>query len=92
MKRTATALALGVLIGMGIGPALAGAYSADPAGTTSTGTGDLRITPAETLPTTRSNSFPRPCEPITITSASSFSACSRIVCTVGPDTSHVSTV
>ena len=28
MKRTATAL--GVLIGMGIGPALAGAYSADP--------------------------------------------------------------
>ena len=30
MKRTATALALGVLIGMGIGPALAGAYSADP--------------------------------------------------------------
>ena len=30
MKRTATALALGVLIGMGIGPAFAGAYSADP--------------------------------------------------------------
>ena len=30
MKRTATALALGVLIGMGIGPALAGAYSTDP--------------------------------------------------------------
>ena len=30
MKRTATALALGVLIGMGIGPALAGAYSSDP--------------------------------------------------------------
>lgn len=55
-------------------------------GTTSTGTVDLRITPAETLPTTRSNSFPRPCEPTTITSASSFSACSRIVCTVGPCT------
>lgn len=31
MKRTAAALALGVVIGMGIGPALAGAYSADPA-------------------------------------------------------------
>ena len=31
MKRTAAALALGVIIGMGIGPALAGAYSADPA-------------------------------------------------------------
>lgn len=30
MKQTATALTLGVLIGMGIGPALAGAYSADP--------------------------------------------------------------
>jgi len=30
MKRTGTALALGVLIGMGIGPALAGAYSSDP--------------------------------------------------------------
>ena len=30
MKQTATALALGVLIGMGIGPALAGAYSTDP--------------------------------------------------------------
>ena len=30
MKRTATALALGVLIGMGIGPALAGAYRSDP--------------------------------------------------------------
>ncbi|MGB8331926.1 MAG: hypothetical protein WCE62_17500 [Polyangiales bacterium] len=31
MKRTAAALALGVILGMGIGPALAGAYSADPA-------------------------------------------------------------
>lgn len=31
MKQTAAALALGVIIGMGIGPALAGAYSADPA-------------------------------------------------------------
>ncbi len=31
MKRTAAALALGVIIGMGIGPALAGAYSSDPA-------------------------------------------------------------
>ena len=30
MKQTATALTLGVLIGMGIGPALAGAYSGDP--------------------------------------------------------------
>ena len=30
MKRTATALALGVLIGMGIGPALAAAYNSDP--------------------------------------------------------------
>ena len=32
MRQTSTAatLALGVLIGMGIGPALAGAYSADP--------------------------------------------------------------
>jgi hypothetical protein len=30
MKRTATALTLGVLIGMGIGPALAGAYNSDP--------------------------------------------------------------
>ena len=30
MKQTAAALALGVLIGMGIGPALAGAYSVDP--------------------------------------------------------------
>ena len=29
MKQTATALTLGVLIGMGIGPALAGAYSGD---------------------------------------------------------------
>jgi len=31
MKRTAATLALGVILGMGIGPALAGAYSADPA-------------------------------------------------------------
>ena len=31
MKRTVAALALGVVIGMGIGPALAGAYSPEPA-------------------------------------------------------------
>jgi hypothetical protein len=30
MKRIAGALALGIIIGMGIGPALAGAYSSDP--------------------------------------------------------------
>jgi hypothetical protein len=30
MKRTAAALVVGVIIGMGIGPALAGAYSSDP--------------------------------------------------------------
>jgi len=30
MKRTVAALALGVVIGMGIGPALAGAYSGEP--------------------------------------------------------------
>ena len=30
MKRTAATLALGLIIGMGIGPALAGAYSTDP--------------------------------------------------------------
>ena len=30
MKRTAAALALGLIIGMSIGPALAGAYSTDP--------------------------------------------------------------
>lgn len=30
MKRTVAALALGVVIGMGIGPALAGAYSPAP--------------------------------------------------------------
>ncbi len=31
MKRTVAALALGVVIGMGIGPALAGAYTGEPA-------------------------------------------------------------
>ena len=30
MKQTATALTLGLLLGMAIGPALAGAYSPDP--------------------------------------------------------------
>jgi len=30
MKRTVAALALGVVIGMGIGPALAGAYTGEP--------------------------------------------------------------
>ena len=56
-------------------------------GTTSTGTGDFRITPADTLPTTRSNSFPRPCDPTTITSAPTLSASPRIVSIVGPWTS-----
>ena len=45
------------------------------AGTTNTGTDDLRMTPAETLPTTKSNNLPRPWEPMTITSALSLSAC-----------------
>jgi hypothetical protein len=31
MKPTAAAFVLGVILGMGMGPALAGAYSADPA-------------------------------------------------------------
>jgi hypothetical protein len=44
MKRTAAALALGVIIGMGLGPALAGAYSADPAQDTTRALQDIART------------------------------------------------
>jgi hypothetical protein len=44
MKRTIAALALGVVIGMGIGPALAGAYSTDPAQDTTRALQDIART------------------------------------------------
>jgi hypothetical protein len=44
MKRTAAALALGMILGMGIGPALAGAYSADPAQDTTRALQDIART------------------------------------------------
>jgi hypothetical protein len=44
MKRTTAALTLGVIIGMGLGPALAGAYSADPAQDTTRALQDIART------------------------------------------------